>query len=190
MGVPGPTLVRISLSSFDSMATFLALSLSLVTVSRRGRASQPTARTKTRPELVLRRRASTRSRCRSRRCLSHLAVGYVLAGIIGVGLGALLWGLRYVHEATSPYLYFLYVLPAPVLSRSPGVVTEIVDITLPRPRGALNSTASAAAISRRRSATASATLSPSWSGLNAGKPANPAYETAAEDSRTIPSGRI
>jgi ABC-type nitrate/sulfonate/bicarbonate transport system permease component len=53
--------------------------------------------------------------------LSHLAVGYVLAGIIGVGLGALLWSLRYVHEATSPYLYFLYVLPAPVLV--PAVMT-------------------------------------------------------------------
>jgi sulfonate transport system permease protein len=26
-----------------------------------------------------------------------------------------LWSLRYAREATSPYLYFLYVLPAPVL---------------------------------------------------------------------------
>jgi ABC-type nitrate/sulfonate/bicarbonate transport system permease component len=47
--------------------------------------------------------------------LSHLAAGYLLAAIIGVGLGALLWSLRYLHQATSPYLYFLYVLPAPVL---------------------------------------------------------------------------
>lgn len=47
--------------------------------------------------------------------LSHLLAGYALAALIGVGLGALLWSLRYVRDATSPYMYFLYVLPAPVL---------------------------------------------------------------------------
>jgi sulfonate transport system permease protein len=47
--------------------------------------------------------------------LEHLLVGYVIAGLVGIGIGALLWSLRYLREATSPYLYFLYVLPAPVL---------------------------------------------------------------------------
>jgi ABC-type nitrate/sulfonate/bicarbonate transport system permease component len=47
--------------------------------------------------------------------LEHLLVGYVIASLIGIGLGALLWSLRYLREATSPYIYFLYVLPAPVL---------------------------------------------------------------------------
>lgn len=47
--------------------------------------------------------------------LEHLIVGYVLACLLGVGFGALLWSLRYVRDATAPYLYFLYVLPAPVL---------------------------------------------------------------------------
>jgi ABC-type nitrate/sulfonate/bicarbonate transport system permease component len=47
--------------------------------------------------------------------LEHLLVGYVIAGLVGIGIGALLWSLRYLRDATSPYLYFLYVLPAPVL---------------------------------------------------------------------------
>jgi sulfonate transport system permease protein len=47
--------------------------------------------------------------------LEHLLVGYVIAALVGIGVGALLWSLRYVRDATSPYLYFLYVLPAPVL---------------------------------------------------------------------------
>jgi len=47
--------------------------------------------------------------------LEHLLAGYLLAAVIGIGAGALLWSLRHVREATSPYLYFLYVLPAPVL---------------------------------------------------------------------------
>src|SRR6185437_368837 len=37
------------------------------------------------------------------------------ARLVGIGIGALLWSLRYLRDATSPYLYFLYVLPAPVL---------------------------------------------------------------------------
>lgn len=47
--------------------------------------------------------------------VEHLAVGYVLAGIIGVALGALFWRVRVAKEALSPIVYFLYVLPAPVL---------------------------------------------------------------------------
>jgi ABC-type nitrate/sulfonate/bicarbonate transport system permease component len=47
--------------------------------------------------------------------LEHLIVGYAIAAAFGVGLGMALWSLRYAREATVPYLYFLYVLPAPVL---------------------------------------------------------------------------
>lgn len=47
--------------------------------------------------------------------LEHLLVGYAIAALVGIGVGALLWSLRYLRDATSPYLYFLYVLPAPVL---------------------------------------------------------------------------
>jgi sulfonate transport system permease protein len=47
--------------------------------------------------------------------LEHLAFGYAIAAVTGIGLGALLWSLRYAREATQPYAYFLYVLPAPVL---------------------------------------------------------------------------
>lgn len=47
--------------------------------------------------------------------LEHLVAGYALACLLGVGFGALLWSLRHVRDAISPYLYFLYVLPAPVL---------------------------------------------------------------------------
>jgi sulfonate transport system permease protein len=47
--------------------------------------------------------------------LEHLVVGYLIAAVVGIGIGALLWSLRYLRDATSPYLYFLYVLPAPVL---------------------------------------------------------------------------
>ena len=47
--------------------------------------------------------------------LEHLLVGYAIAAVVGIGLGAGLWSLRYAREATAPYMYFLYVLPAPVL---------------------------------------------------------------------------
>jgi ABC-type nitrate/sulfonate/bicarbonate transport system permease component len=47
--------------------------------------------------------------------LEHLAAGYLIAALGGIGIGALLWSLRYLRDATSPYIYFLYVLPAPVL---------------------------------------------------------------------------
>jgi ABC-type nitrate/sulfonate/bicarbonate transport system permease component len=47
--------------------------------------------------------------------LQNFAFGYGIAAVAGVGCGALLWSLRPVQDAVSPYLYFLYVLPAPVL---------------------------------------------------------------------------
>ena len=47
--------------------------------------------------------------------LEHLIVGYAIAALAGIGIGALLWSLRYLRDASTPYLYFLYVLPAPVL---------------------------------------------------------------------------
>ena len=47
--------------------------------------------------------------------LQNFAFGYTIAAVTGVVFGALLWSLRPVKEAVSPYLYFLYVLPAPVL---------------------------------------------------------------------------
>jgi sulfonate transport system permease protein len=47
--------------------------------------------------------------------LEHLAVGYALAGAIGIALGALFWRVRVAKESLSPIVYFLYVLPAPVL---------------------------------------------------------------------------
>ncbi len=45
----------------------------------------------------------------------HLAIGYVAAGAIGIALGALFWRVRVARESLSPLVYFLYVLPAPVL---------------------------------------------------------------------------
>jgi ABC-type nitrate/sulfonate/bicarbonate transport system permease component len=47
--------------------------------------------------------------------LEHFALGYAIAAIAGIGIGALLWSLRTLRDATSPYVYFLYVLPTPVL---------------------------------------------------------------------------
>lgn len=45
----------------------------------------------------------------------HLALGYALAAVAGVALGALFWRVRMAKETLSPIVYFLYVLPAPVL---------------------------------------------------------------------------
>ena len=53
--------------------------------------------------------------------LEHFALGYAIAGLAGIGIGALLWSLRTVREATSPFIYFLYVLPTPVLV--PAIMT-------------------------------------------------------------------
>ncbi|HUZ19151.1 MAG TPA: ABC transporter permease subunit [Acidimicrobiales bacterium] len=47
--------------------------------------------------------------------LLHLLIGYVIAAFLAVAVGALLWSLPLLREATSPVVYFLYVLPAPVL---------------------------------------------------------------------------
>jgi sulfonate transport system permease protein len=47
--------------------------------------------------------------------LEHFAFGYAIAAIAGIGIGALLWSARTARDATSPYIYFLYVLPTPVL---------------------------------------------------------------------------
>jgi len=53
--------------------------------------------------------------------LEHFAFGYAIAGLAGVGLGALLWSMRTVRDATSPFLYFLYVMPTPALV--PAIMT-------------------------------------------------------------------
>lgn len=47
--------------------------------------------------------------------LQNFALGYLIAGLAGVALGTLLWMIRSARDAISPFLYFLYVLPAPVL---------------------------------------------------------------------------
>ena len=47
--------------------------------------------------------------------LGHLGLGYALAAIIGIALGALFWRVRVARESLSPIVYFLYVLPAPAL---------------------------------------------------------------------------
>lgn len=47
--------------------------------------------------------------------LEHFAIGYAAAGIVGIGIGALLWTAQTLKQATSPLMYFLYVLPAPAL---------------------------------------------------------------------------
>lgn len=61
--------------------------------------------------------------------LEHFAVGYGIAGVAGIVLGALLWGVRPLRESTSPLLYFCYVLPAPALL--PAVITLFgIDTTM------------------------------------------------------------
>jgi ABC-type nitrate/sulfonate/bicarbonate transport system permease component len=47
--------------------------------------------------------------------LQNFGFGYVIAGFAGVAVGTLLWVLRSAREAVSPFLYFVYVLPSPVL---------------------------------------------------------------------------
>ncbi|MGZ4539030.1 MAG: ABC transporter permease [Blastococcus sp.] len=47
--------------------------------------------------------------------LEHLAAGFVLAAVVGVALGALLWRIPSVATALHPVIYFLYVLPSPAL---------------------------------------------------------------------------
>jgi sulfonate transport system permease protein len=57
--------------------------------------------------------------------LEHLAFGYAIASIAGIGIGALLWSARTARDATSPYIYFLYVLPTPVLVPAVEVIFGI-----------------------------------------------------------------
>jgi ABC-type nitrate/sulfonate/bicarbonate transport system permease component len=47
--------------------------------------------------------------------LTNLAVGYFLAAVVGVFVGAMLWRFRGMSDAAHPVVYFLYVLPAPAL---------------------------------------------------------------------------
>jgi sulfonate transport system permease protein len=47
--------------------------------------------------------------------LRHFAIGYTAAGLLGVGLGALLWKFRRIGHAVSPMLYFVYVIPTAAL---------------------------------------------------------------------------
>ncbi len=47
--------------------------------------------------------------------LGHFAIGYTVAGLLGVGVGALLWKFRRVGHAVSPVLYFVYVIPTAAL---------------------------------------------------------------------------
>lgn len=43
--------------------------------------------------------------------LTHFAIGYPVAGLLGVGVGVLLWKFHRVGHAVSPVLYFVYVIP-------------------------------------------------------------------------------
>ncbi|GAA1386369.1 ABC transporter permease [Pseudonocardia kongjuensis] len=47
--------------------------------------------------------------------LGHFAIGYPLAGLLGVGIGALLWRFHRLGHAVSPVLYFVYVVPTAAL---------------------------------------------------------------------------
>ena len=47
--------------------------------------------------------------------LEHFAIGYLVAGALGIVGGALLWRFRRVHDAVSPLLYFVYVIPSAAL---------------------------------------------------------------------------
>jgi ABC-type nitrate/sulfonate/bicarbonate transport system permease component len=47
--------------------------------------------------------------------LRNLALGFAAGSVLGVLGGTLLWCLPIVRTATSPIVYFLYVLPAPAL---------------------------------------------------------------------------
>ncbi|MCZ2827566.1 ABC transporter permease [Modestobacter sp. VKM Ac-2986] len=47
--------------------------------------------------------------------LRHFAIGYTIAGVLGVAIGALLWKFQRVGHAVSPVLYFVYVIPTAAL---------------------------------------------------------------------------
>jgi ABC-type nitrate/sulfonate/bicarbonate transport system permease component len=47
--------------------------------------------------------------------LEHFAVGYTIAGVLGVAIGAVLWKFQRVGHAVTPVLYFVYVIPTAAL---------------------------------------------------------------------------
>jgi ABC-type nitrate/sulfonate/bicarbonate transport system permease component len=47
--------------------------------------------------------------------LKHFAIGYTIAGVLGVAVGALLWKFHRVGHAVTPVLYFIYVIPTAAL---------------------------------------------------------------------------
>jgi sulfonate transport system permease protein len=47
--------------------------------------------------------------------LKNFGYGYGIAAVLGITVGALLWSVQRLRGATSPILYFLYVMPAPAL---------------------------------------------------------------------------
>lgn len=47
--------------------------------------------------------------------LRNLVLGYVIGSLLGIIGGTLVWRSHAVRRATSPIIYFLYVLPAPAL---------------------------------------------------------------------------
>lgn len=47
--------------------------------------------------------------------LKNFAFGYAAAGVIGIGVGALLWRFQRVGHAVTPLLYFIYVIPTAAL---------------------------------------------------------------------------
>lgn len=47
--------------------------------------------------------------------LLHFAIGYAIASVGAVAVATVLYAVPLLREATSPVVYFLYVLPAPVL---------------------------------------------------------------------------
>jgi ABC-type nitrate/sulfonate/bicarbonate transport system permease component len=47
--------------------------------------------------------------------LKHFGIGYAIAGVLGIGVGALLWKFQRVGHAVTPVLYFIYVIPTAAL---------------------------------------------------------------------------
>ncbi|MBO0713488.1 MAG: ABC transporter permease [Acidimicrobiales bacterium] len=47
--------------------------------------------------------------------MAHFAIGYAGAALAGIAFGAVFWASFRLQQATSPLVYFLYVLPSPVL---------------------------------------------------------------------------
>jgi ABC-type nitrate/sulfonate/bicarbonate transport system permease component len=47
--------------------------------------------------------------------VTNLLIGYFLGALIGVVFGTILWKFPLSRKATSPFIFFLYALPAPAL---------------------------------------------------------------------------